>query len=127
MNGAPLLSVEDLSRHYGGGLVARRPGETALDGVSFTLAEGEILGIVGESGCGKSTLARLVAALDRPTAGRVVLDGASLHEVSARALKACRRDVQMVFQDPQGLARSTPHRRQQRRRAALLPGSAPGS
>ena len=99
---APLLSVEDLTRHYGGGLFARGPGETALDNVSFTMAEGEILGVVGESGCGKSTLARLVAALDRPTSGRVSLAGASLHELPARALRARRRDVQMVFQDPQG-------------------------
>lgn len=108
MSAAPLLSVERLTRDYGG-ILGRgslfNPAQVrhrALDGVSFAVAEGEILGVVGESGCGKSTLARLVAALDRPTAGRVVLDGAALFDLAPRVLKARRRDVQMVFQDPYG-------------------------
>ncbi len=101
MSAAPLPSVERLTRHYGGRLLGggRR---RALDGVSLALVEGEILGVVGESGCGKSTLARLVAALDRPTAGRVVLGGAALFELAPRDLRRQRRDVQMVFQDPYG-------------------------
>jgi len=108
LSAAPLLSVERLTRDYGG-ILGRgslfNPAQVrhrALDGVSFAVAEGEILGVVGESGCGKSTLARLVAALDRPTAGRVVLDGAALFDLAPRVLKARRRDVQMVFQDPYG-------------------------
>ena len=104
MTDAPLLQVEDLSRHYGGGgLFAGGPEsrKRALDGVSFTMAAGEILGIVGESGCGKSTLARLVTALDRPTDGRVLLEG-KLFALGPRALARRRRDVQMVFQDPYG-------------------------
>ncbi len=102
---APLLEVEDLTRHYGGGgLFGSRRGSSnkALDGVSLSMAAGEILGIVGESGCGKSTLARLVMAFDRPTAGRVLLDGEPLFALGPRALRRRRRDLQMVFQDPYG-------------------------
>ncbi len=105
MTDAPLLEVEDLSRHYGGGELfgsGRGSRKRALDGVSFTMAAGEILGIVGESGCGKSTLARLVMALDRPTGGRVLLDGEPLLALRPRALAQRRRDLQMVFQDPYG-------------------------
>ncbi len=98
----PLLDVQDLARHYGGGLAGRTAPRRALDGVSFTLAAGTIMGIVGESGCGKSTLARLVAALDRPTAGRVLLAGDDVFALPARALARRRRDFQMVFQDPYG-------------------------
>ena len=105
MTSAPLLEVENLSRHYGGGgLFGGRPGsqKRALDSVSLSMAAGEILGIVGESGCGKSTLARLVMALDRPTGGRVLLDGEPLFALRPRALARRRRDLQMVFQDPYG-------------------------
>jgi len=101
LSAAPLLSVERLTRDYGGSILGGGR-HRALDGVSLAVAAGEILGVVGESGCGKSTLARLVAALDRPTAGRVVLDGAALFDLAPQALKARRRDVQMVFQDPYG-------------------------
>jgi oligopeptide/dipeptide ABC transporter ATP-binding protein len=72
----------------------------ALNGVSFTLAAGETLGIVGESGCGKSTLARVLVRLEDPTQGRVVLDGVDLTALRGRRLRAHRRHVQMVFQDP---------------------------
>src|SRR5690606_5956807 len=74
----------------------------ALNGVSFTIEAGRSLGIVGESGSGKSTLARLVMALDTPTEGSVKLLGRDLHALPREELRAARRDVQMVFQDPYG-------------------------
>jgi oligopeptide/dipeptide ABC transporter ATP-binding protein len=72
----------------------------ALNGVSFALGPGETLGIVGESGCGKSTLARVLVRLEDPTRGRVVLDGVDLTALRGRRLRAHRRHIQMVFQDP---------------------------
>ncbi|MGU3625489.1 ATP-binding cassette domain-containing protein [Comamonas sp. C24C] len=74
----------------------------ALRGVSFELPAGQSLGVVGESGSGKSTLARLVMALDRPSEGTVELLGRNLHQLDEQALRAARRDFQMVFQDPYG-------------------------
>src|SRR5205823_7307012 len=78
------------------------PQVHALNGVSFSIAAGRSLGIVGESGSGKSTLARLVMALDRPTAGRVLMQGRDVHALSASELRHARREFQMVFQDPYG-------------------------
>jgi oligopeptide/dipeptide ABC transporter ATP-binding protein len=72
----------------------------ALNGVSLTLAPGETLGIVGESGCGKSTLAKVLVRLEDPTQGRVLLDGVDLTALRGRRLRAHRRHIQMVFQDP---------------------------
>ncbi len=102
---APLLEAEGLSRHYR--LPRRRWGAAppvlqALDGVSFTLPAGRSLGVVGESGSGKSTVARLVMALDAPSAGRVLLDGIDLHRLAPAALRRERAKLQMVFQDPFG-------------------------
>jgi len=90
----PLLSVRDLKKHYPGrGGIVR-----AVDGVSFEVARGETLALVGESGCGKSTAARLVLRLIEPTEGVIRFDGA---EVAGKgALRALRRRVQVVFQDP---------------------------
>ncbi|UIJ70922.1 oligopeptide/dipeptide ABC transporter ATP-binding protein [Aurantimonas sp. HBX-1] len=100
---APLLAVEAVSKRYGtGGLFNLRPRLQALDRVSLAIAPGEIHGIVGESGSGKSTLARIVAALERPDGGRVLLEGEDLHTLLRGALRTKRRDVQMVFQDPYG-------------------------
>lgn len=93
----PLLVVDDLVKYFpaaGGGLVH------AVDGVSFELAAGETLGLVGESGCGKSTLGKTLMHLHPPTSGSVSLQGKELAAVSRRAMKPLRRDLQMVFQDP---------------------------
>jgi oligopeptide/dipeptide ABC transporter ATP-binding protein len=91
------LTVENAVKHYRG---ARGSVVHALDGVSFTLAPGETLGIVGESGCGKSTLARLLVRLEDPTSGRVLLGDTDLTALGVRAMRPYRRRVQMVFQDP---------------------------
>ncbi|MFD7921202.1 ABC transporter ATP-binding protein [Streptomyces sp. NPDC059740] len=100
----PVLEVRDLAVHYPvtrGVLVRRQVGAVhAVDGVSFALRRGETLGIVGESGCGKSTVARALVGLTRPTAGTVHHAGADITRLSGHALKAVRRNIQMVFQDP---------------------------
>jgi oligopeptide transport system ATP-binding protein len=96
-----LLEVEGLTKHYPvrQGLLGRAGGVVrAVDGVSFSIARGETLALVGESGCGKSTTARLVLRLIEPTGGTVRFDGV---EVAGKAeLRALRRRVQVVFQDP---------------------------
>ena len=96
MSGRELLRVENLAKHF----PTPRGPIRAVDGVSFTLAEGETLGLVGESGCGKSTLARTVVRLLEPTAGRVLFDGRDLTGAGRRELRALRRELQIVFQDP---------------------------
>jgi oligopeptide/dipeptide ABC transporter ATP-binding protein len=98
-----LLEARGLVKHYPvrGGLFSRAKGAVrAVDGVSFSLAPRETLGLVGESGCGKTTLARLVLRLEEPSAGGLFFDGEDLLALSARALRARRRDFQIVFQDP---------------------------
>ena len=102
---SPLLRVRDLERRYPlprTRLLGPRPRVHALRGVSFDIAAGRSLGVVGESGSGKSTLARLVMALDAPSAGTVELLGRDLHALPPHELRAARRDMQMVFQDPYG-------------------------
>src|SRR5205085_12611468 len=104
MTAAPLIEVRDLKVYFPvktrGGLFGRQVLLKALDGVSFSLAPGETLGVVGESGCGKSTLARAVLQLIQPTAGEVVWLGRPIQGLSAQAMRPLRRDMQMVFQDP---------------------------
>ena len=103
--GQALLEVRDLVRHYRlprEQLWRAAPVVRALDGVDLVIASGRHLGVVGESGSGKSTLARAVMGLERPTAGSVRILGRDLAELDPRALRAARRDFQMVFQDPYG-------------------------
>ncbi|CAL9570082.1 Vitamin B12 import ATP-binding protein BtuD [Streptomyces sp. enrichment culture] len=100
---AALLSVRDLAMSFPGrrSATGRRGAPVrAVDGVSFDLAAGETLGLVGESGCGKSTTGRMLVRLLEPTSGSVVFDGRDVTRLSQRALRPLRRDVQMVFQDP---------------------------
>jgi peptide/nickel transport system ATP-binding protein len=101
-NGA-ILTVKDLRRYFpvrGGLLHTVQAWVKAVDGVSFDVRRGEILGIVGESGCGKSTTARLILRLIEPDAGEVRFEGQDVLAASPDELKAFRRRVQMVFQDP---------------------------
>ncbi|MFE0041738.1 ABC transporter ATP-binding protein [Streptomyces albireticuli] len=103
-DGEAILEVRDLVKHYPltqGILFKKQVGAVrAVDGVSFDLRRGETLGIVGESGCGKSTVAKLLVNLERPTAGEIRYKGEDITRLSGRALKAVRRNIQMVFQDP---------------------------
>ncbi|MGQ4727897.1 ABC transporter ATP-binding protein [Streptomyces sp. Ju416(a)] len=102
--GDPILQVRGLAKHYPltqGILFKRQIGAVrAVDGVDFDLYAGETLGIVGESGCGKSTVAKMLVHLERPTAGAIRYKGEDISKLSGRALKAVRRNIQMVFQDP---------------------------
>src|SRR6202012_151467 len=90
----PLLEVNDLVKHYAvrGGVLRRRIGTVhAVDGVSFSLATGETLGLVGESGCGKSTVARSVLRLVEPSSGAIKLDGTDITRLGKAALRPHRR------------------------------------
>ena len=104
MTEAPLLEVEGLVKHFPlrrGSVLKRTVGAVrALDGVSFELHQGETLGVVGESGCGKSTLARTLVCLEEPTAGTVSYQGRDIHTLPREELRALRRQIQIVFQDP---------------------------
>ncbi|HHY90012.1 MAG TPA: dipeptide ABC transporter ATP-binding protein [Chloroflexi bacterium] len=99
----PLIEVEDLVKHYpvrGG--VLRRPVAwvKAVNGVSFTINEGETLGLVGESGCGKTTVGMSMLRLIEPTSGKVKYNGVNILELKGEQQKQFRRDMQIVFQDP---------------------------
>jgi peptide/nickel transport system ATP-binding protein len=98
-----LLEVNDLKKHFRvrGGFLGRAPALVyAVDGVSFQIARGETLSLVGESGCGKSTVGRAILRLFDITAGQVILDGQRIDDLSAGALRPARRRMQVVFQDP---------------------------
>ncbi|WP_433545853.1 ABC transporter ATP-binding protein [Streptomyces sp. CA-294286] len=102
--GEPILQVRNLVKHFPltqGILFKKQVGAVkAVDGISFDLYQGETLGIVGESGCGKSTVAKLLMTLETATAGEVFFKGQDITKLSGKALKAVRRNIQMVFQDP---------------------------
>ena len=98
-----ILEVRDLVKHYpvSSGFLGRQVGLVrAVDGVSFTIRRGETLGLVGESGCGKTTTGRCILQLERPTSGSVRFDGQELTTLSPAALRAVRRRIQVIFQDP---------------------------
>jgi len=99
----PLLEVHDLVMHFpvGGGMFSKPAGVVrAIDGVSFNIRKGETLGLVGESGCGKTTTGRCILQLERPTSGRIVFEGIDMVTLDAAELRAVRRRVQVIFQDP---------------------------
>ncbi len=102
----PLLRVERLTKHFPvrGGIMFKRTISLlrAVDDVSFDIVPGETLGLVGESGCGKSTIGRMLLRLIEPTSGRVEFLGDDLVALSPQALRARRRDIQIIFQDPYG-------------------------
>jgi peptide/nickel transport system ATP-binding protein len=103
----PLVEINGLTKHFGGSrgivdrLFGREPNPVqAVDGVSFTIDRGDVMGIAGESGCGKTTLAKLLVRLHAPTKGTITFDGQDLATLSSEDERSFRKRVQMIFQDP---------------------------
>ena len=99
----PLLSVRDLKKHFRmrSSVFDRKPAVLrAVDGVSFDIASGETLGLVGESGCGKTTTGRTILRLDEPTSGEIKFEGRDIGKFGRHELRGVRRQLQIVFQDP---------------------------
>ena len=101
---APLLEVEHLVKYFAvrevQGLTMVRNTVKAVDDVTFTLAQGETLGLVGESGCGKSTVSRCLTRLETPTSGAIRYKGRDIATLPEKQLRPLRREIQMIFQDP---------------------------
>jgi ABC-type glutathione transport system ATPase component len=95
----PLVAVDDLVKHYPAG---KGKKVHSVDGVTLTVRRGEVLGLVGESGCGKSTLARTILRAVDASSGHIVFDGHDITRAKGKELKALRRSMQFVFQDPYG-------------------------
>src|SRR5881396_4094524 len=99
-----LLVVEDLKKHFPvtRGIIFQKEiaSVKAVDGVSFSVREGETVGVVGESGCGKSTMARCVMRLLDPTGGRITFRGRDITRLSRSQMRPFRREMMMIFQDP---------------------------
>ena len=103
MSGQPLLEIKELKKHYPvrKGLFGKQTGSVyAVDGVTFTIHEGETLGLVGESGCGKSTVGRTILRLIDPTAGEISWRGKRIDGLSRASMRSFRKEMQAVFQDP---------------------------
>ena len=104
VDGAPLLQVDSLKKYFPvtkGLVLMKTVGHVqAVDGISFTIKQGETLGLVGESGCGKTTTSKLILRLEQPTEGQILLDGEDIQSFKGQALRDYRAIVQAVFQDP---------------------------
>jgi oligopeptide transport system ATP-binding protein len=99
----PLIEVKGLKKYYPirDGIITHTIGNVyAVDGVDFTINQGETLGLVGESGCGKSTIGRQLVSLEKPTDGQILYNGQILNTMSPKSMKKIRTEIQMVFQDP---------------------------
>ncbi len=104
MNNIPLLEVRNLKTYFdtaSGGFLGRQQRKLkAIDGVSFDINPGEVLGLVGESGCGKSTVGRTLTQLEEATGGEAIFEGEDILKMSAAEFRPLRRSIQMIFQDP---------------------------
>src|SRR3712207_3513771 len=112
--GSELLVVDNLVKHFPvtKGIIFQKQvaAVKAVDGVSFTVRQGETLGVVGESGCGKSTMARCIMRLLDPSSGSIVFDGRDITRLDRAAMRPIRREMMMVFQDPYASLRSEERR-----------------
>ena len=102
MQSNTLLEIRELKKYYPvtAGLFSRHVGDVkAVDGVSFDVRDGEIIGLVGESGCGKSTLGRTILRLEEPTSGEILHKGTDITRLKRRALRELRREMQIIFQE----------------------------